>query len=173
MLATASKEGTVMVAKKDPMAELELEDLRESFEKITGFVQRPTSEDPTPCKFAGVVGDTIKQAAKGKFKEGFWTVMIALYDQPGAVVVDSDGEEHNIVAGMRFGVSGSGAIKGLDKKKGHYALIEYTGRKVPTANGDMWEATCKVSKLPITRKHLPTGVEIKNMPGEEPAVPFG
>jgi hypothetical protein len=141
---------------KAPEADdVEFEDLREQFTPIVGFVQRPTKEDPSPKAFSGIVVDWVLQPAKGRFKESFWLVFVADRDQEGAMILDNDGDEHAITKGMRFGVSGTGGLKGLKEKKGHIAKIAYSGKKIPTKNGEMWELDCKVSKKPIEQANVP------------------
>ena len=134
---------------QDPFAGLEFEELRVPRTEIQGFLVRPHKDNTKPVKFVGVLRDEVTyKDDRGKDQTLF--MFESMTDQPEAFYTDSESEQrHPIQKGTMVGISASGAIKALVGKKNHVAILEYTGKKIPTKNGDMWEINAKVSKTPL------------------------
>lgn len=134
-------------------------DLAPDFVKPEGFLMVPrlnkkTGEImPQTATFAGILNDVIPwKDARGK--ERFWMSCTAAANIPGTYYTgkNEDGTTfvNPVAKGECIGISGSGAISALKSKKGHFIYLHWTGNKVPTKNGDMWEILAKVSPEPIT-----------------------
>jgi len=137
---------------------LEMQNLKPDFEPIKGFLRRPTEDDPTPVTFAGILIDAIKYKNPKKPKEdAYWYSFVATQDFPNCILDDKDEGELPVEKGDRVGVSESGAIKVLSikddngrlAKRGHFVQLHWTGKKVETKNGDMWEIVSAVSTHPF------------------------
>lgn len=123
------------------------------FEPHEGFLVRPTRDEPIEVKVEGFVRDiaTFKDT-RDKSKERFFAVLEIVKDQPDTFILDESDPEappvkKPVKAGMRIGVSGSGAIAKVRDKVDHYVKLHYTGAKVPTPRGDMWEINAFASKV--------------------------
>lgn len=134
-----------------------LVDLAPDFVRPEGFLMVPrinkrTGEVfPMNATFAGILHDIIPwKDARGK--ERLWFACEATADV-GATFTGKDEENRDftkpVIKGTRVGISGSGAINALKGKKGHFIYLRWTGNKVPTKNGDMWEIKAKVSDKPV------------------------
>jgi hypothetical protein len=145
----------------DPLANMEMEDLRPDFEPVKGFVVVPRFNkltmkvEPATADFAGVVTEVVNYE-DDRGKPRFFVTCVSLADQPHAAYWDGENKrEVPIKKGDRVGVSGTGAISALKDKKGHYAVMHWTGTKKETKNGEMWEVNTKVSKAPVDTDQIP------------------
>jgi len=112
---------------------------------------------PPETTFAGILNDIVPWT-DSRNKERFWFSCTATagYEQTGATYIGRDEEtkkpfEKPVTRGDRIGISGSGAINALRSKKGHFILLRWTGNKIATKNGQMWEIIAKVSKDPVEK----------------------
>lgn len=139
---------------------VELVDLTPDFIRPEGFLMVPrvnkkTGEIfPISTTFAGILKDVIPwKDARGK--ERFWFSCVATADIPGVSYTGRDDEGKPFVKALKkgdcIGISGSGAINALKSKKGHFALLHWTGAKISVKNGEMWEVIAKVSKEPLEK----------------------
>lgn len=137
---------------------VELVDLTPDFIRPEGFLMVPrinkkTGEIfPTSTTFAGILKDVIPwKDSRGK--ERLWFSCIATSNLKNTFYTGQDDKKESFVEVVKkgdcIGISGSGAINALKTKKGHFVLLHWTGSKVPTKNGDMWEVIAKVSKEPV------------------------
>src|SRR4029077_13807865 len=125
--------------------DVELEELKPSFEQIAGFVRKPSDNNPTPMRFCGVLLSVVEGEEKP------WYVAKAFGEQHCVYTTQEDDSEHAVEPGMVVGLSHTGALTGLDKKIGHYFMMTYTGKKVPLKGGrHMWECKVQVSKAPVS-----------------------
>lgn len=135
-------------------------DLAPDFIRPEGFLMVPrlnrkTGEImPQTTTFAGILNDVIPwKDARGT--ERLWFSCTASADIPGAYYTGKNGDGTTFVnplqKGECVGISGSGAINALKSKKGHFIYLHWTGSKVPTKNGDMWEVKAKISPQPIVK----------------------
>lgn len=122
----------------------ELEDLRQDFETVVGFLVTPKKDDkdPKPTRFVGVVREHV---VKG---ENSWYVLESVANQE-AQFRTKDGELLPVKRGDRIGVSDSAAIRGLETKIGHGAVLEFTGKLIQAKKGLMLEVKAKVGKEPV------------------------
>lgn len=137
---------------------VELEDLAPDFVRPEGFLMVPRLNQktgeiaPKSTTFAGIVHDIVPWR-DNRGKDRVWYACTATVDLPETLYTGKD--EHGkpfqraIKKGDRIGISGSGAINALKTKKGHFALLHWTGNKVAVKNGQMWEVKAKVSKEPV------------------------
>jgi hypothetical protein len=140
------------------LAGVKLVDLAPDFVRPDGFLMVPrlnkkTGEIyPMTTTFAGILHDIIPWVDNRK-KERVWFAFEATATVPDTYYTGRDEKNHEfkrpVEKGMRIGVSGSGAINALRTKKGHFALLHWTGSKVTVKNGDMWEVKAKVSDKPV------------------------
>lgn len=134
---------------------MEMGNLRPDFEPIIGFLQRPSKDNPNPVRFAGILIEAIEFTNERKQK-AHWFVMVSTQDQD-CFALDNDEGEIPVEKGSRVGISESGAIKALAEKnsagqlakKGHFVILQWTGEKIATKNGDMWEVLAQVSTKPV------------------------
>lgn len=137
---------------------VELEDLAPDFVRPEGFLMVPrlnmkTGEIiPRNTTFAGIVNDVVPWK-DNRGKDRVWYACTATADLPDAQYTGKDEKglpfQRPVKKGDRIGISGSGAINALKAKKGHFALLHWTGNKVQVKNGAMWEVKAKVSKEPV------------------------
>lgn len=137
---------------------INLVDLAPDFVRPEGFLMVPrlnkrTGEiSPMTTTFVGILHDIIPWK-DNRGKERLWFACEATADIPGAMLTGKDEQKKDFVKpvtkGSRVGISGSGAILALKSKKGHFVALHWTGNKVPTKNGDMWEVKAKVSDKPV------------------------
>jgi len=139
---------------------IELVDLTPDFVRPEGFLMVPrlnkrTGEVfPPTTTFAGILNDVIPWK-DNRGKERVWFSCTATAAVPGTRFTgrkdNNEPFEDDVKKGDRIGISGSGAINALKSKKGHFVLLHWTGAKVPTKNGEMWEVKAKVSKEPVEK----------------------
>jgi len=140
---------------KDPYAGFEFEDARPPMMQIDGFLRRPHKDRPEPTQYIGVLRKTVDYKDE-RGKEQFFLIFETLTDQPESkyetqaneTTGQAEGEILTVAKGLMLGVSGSGAIKAVREKVNHIVRLVYTGKKVTTKNGDMWEVDAKVSTKP-------------------------
>lgn len=140
---------------------VKLVDLAPDFVSPEGFLMVPrinkkTGEiAPMTATFAGIIHDIVPWTdSRGKAR--VWFACEATADVPGTYYtgIDEKGKDFvkPVTKGTRIGISGSGAINALKAKKGHFAALHWTGLKVPTKNGDMWDIKAKVSETPVVEQ---------------------
>lgn len=139
---------------------VELVDLTPDFIRPAGFLMVPRINNktgevfPKNTTFAGILKDIIPWK-DNRGKERIWFSCIATSTVPGVQYTGRDDEKRTFVKqvekGDCIGISGSGAINALKSKKGHFVLLHWTGAKIPTKNGAMWEIIAKVSKEPVEK----------------------
>ena len=137
---------------------IKMVDLAPDFVRPDGFLMVPRLNKKTgeifPMKttFVGILHDIIPWK-DNRGKERVWFACEATAAVNDARYTGRD--EHNkefvkpVEKGTRIGISGSGALNALKAKKGHFIYLHWTGNKVPTKNGDMWEVRAKVSEKPV------------------------
>lgn len=140
---------------------VKLVDLAPDFVRPEGFLMVPrinkkTGEiAPMTATFAGIIHDIVPWT-DNRGKARVWFACEATADIPGAFYTGKDENDKDFVKpitkGTRIGISGSGAINALKSKKGHFAALHWTGRKVTVKNGDMWEVKAKVSESPVVEQ---------------------
>jgi hypothetical protein len=140
---------------------VKLVDLAPDFVRPEGFLMVPrinkkTGEiAPMTATFAGIIHDIVPWT-DNRGKARVWFACEATADIPGAFFTGKDENNKDFVKpitkGTRIGISGSGAINALKSKKGHFAALHWTGRKVTVKNGDMWEVKAKVSEAPVVEQ---------------------
>lgn len=138
-------------------AGVKLVDLAPDFVRPEGFLMVPrlnkkTGEiSPMTTTFVGILHDIIPWK-DNRGKERVWFACESTADT-GAIYTGRDEKDKEfqkrITAGVRVGISGSGAINALKAKKGHFIALHWTGNKVTVKNGDMWEVIAKVSDKPV------------------------
>jgi len=139
---------------------VELVDLAPDFVRPEGFLMVPRKNDktgeifPPSTTFAGILKDVIPWTDNRK-KERLWFSFIATATLINTHYTGRDEKKQTFVKSVQqgdcIGVSGSGAINALKTKKGHFVALHWTGAKVPTRNGEMWEVIAKVSKEPVEK----------------------
>lgn len=139
---------------------VELVDLTPDFVRPEGFLMVPRMNKktgeifPSKTTFAGILKDVIPwKDNRGKERVWFSCIATATIDGTHYTGRDDDNKPfvERVEKGNCIGISGSGAINALKSKKGHFVLLHWTGAKVPTKNGDMWEVIAKVSKEPVEK----------------------
>lgn len=137
---------------------VKLVDLAPDFIRPDGFLMVPrlnkkTGEIyPMTTTFAGILHDVIPWK-DNRGKERLWFSFEVTATVPETYLTGRDEKNREfkklVEKGMRIGISGSGAIAALKSKKGHFALLHWTGNKVAVKNGEMWEVKAKVSDAPV------------------------
>lgn len=139
---------------------VELVDLSPDFIRPVGFLMVPrinnkTGEvSPKTTTFAGILKDVIPWT-DNTGKERMWFSCIATSTIPGVQYAGRDDNKvpftKPVAKGDCVGISGTGAINALKSKKGHFILLHWTGAKVKTKRGAMWQIIAKVSKEPVEK----------------------
>lgn len=137
----------------------ELVDLAPDFIRPEGFLMVPrlnkkTGEIfPKSTTFAGILKDVISW--KDGDKERFWFSCIATATIAGTQYTGRNEDKKPFMKPVQkgdcIGISCSGAINALQKKKGHFVLLHWTGAQKPMKKGQMWEVIAKISKDPVEK----------------------
>jgi hypothetical protein len=143
---------------------VKLVDLAPDFIRPEGFLMVPrlnkkTGEIfPMTATFFGLLNDVVPWK-DNRGKERFWYSCTSMANFPDMQYTGRDEQNKAFVKpvqkGDRIGISSSGAIYALKNKKGHYVYLHWTGNKIDTKNGPMWEIKAKVSKKPAETDESP------------------
>jgi hypothetical protein len=137
---------------------IELVDLTPDFVTPEGFLMVPREDKktgeifPQTATFAGILHDVVEWSDKrGKKRIWFACTAAAPFDDCHYTGRGDDNKPFvmKVAKDNRIGISGTGAINALKKKKGHFIYLHWTGNKVTVKNGEMWEIKAKVSKEPV------------------------
>lgn len=138
----------------DPFAGFEFEDARPPITPVDGWLRRPHKDRTDPVQFVGVLRKKVDYVDAVRKKEQFFLICESLSDQSSLYETEEDeeagikAEVKPITKGILVGVSGSGALKSVSGKLNHLVRLTYSGKKVATPNGEMWEIDVKVSTKP-------------------------
>ncbi len=157
---------------------IEVVDLSPDFIRPEGFLMIPrldkkTGEiSPQTATFYGILNDVIKWKDK-RGKDRFWLSCIATATVADSICVsrpDNDDEEDVIKPvepGDCVGISGTGAIAALRTKKGYFVALHWTGRKIESKNGAMWEIIAQISKQRLAVEMVETILKKAAVPTDQ------